>query len=405
MSLGAGFARRVWRVGLAGAVLAAAAAAPGSAVGASLSSVAAGSARAGHPPLGQTPDQVINAQTDPSDAAQQLSTGCADISNCAVAKLSNPKTPSDPSAPPIIDAYGPPSILGDVLYNCAAPGGPDAFTAVGISDTRGETTSVSERLSVKLQGGLIGIASASAEFSAFSSQSETFSTTVSTTSQVTVPPGYKGFTTTQVLSANTQASYYITRGIKLIEVTGVDLTFPGYQDNQTSGDSRVIYNGVVQPINPVINLNYETIPPCNAVNANPTTGLGGARPKFTSGSFKLTLCRPGKRCVTHTLRGAPPPNIRRATAILTRKARTYAIGTDIRGRIRLKQRRKITPGKYSLIIKQKPKKTIVRQNGKRLHTAEQQVVIHIPINVCGNTAGPVSGLNPKFGNTCTNAKP
>ncbi|MFJ3878439.1 chaplin [Streptomyces sp. NPDC090077] len=32
-----------------------------------------------------------------------------------------------------------------------------------------------------------------------------------------------------------------------------------------------------------------------------------------------------------------------------------------------------------------------------------QVPVHIPVNVCGNTAQLVGLLNPAFGNTCVNA--
>lgn len=32
-----------------------------------------------------------------------------------------------------------------------------------------------------------------------------------------------------------------------------------------------------------------------------------------------------------------------------------------------------------------------------------QIPVHIPINVCGNSIGVVSVLNPAFGNTCVNA--
>jgi small secreted domain DUF320 len=59
-------------------------------------------------------------------------------------------------------------------------------------------------------------------------------------------------------------------------------------------------------------------------------------------------------------------------------------------------------GKYRLIIKQKPKKMIVRRNGRRLHTAELHAVINIAINVCGNTVSPMGQLNPTFGNSCQN---
>ena len=212
-----------------------------------------------------------------------------------------------------------------------------------------------------------------------------------------------------MLSAETQASYYVTQGIKLIEVTGIDMSFPGYQDNLTSGDSRVIYNTIATPINPLVPIdpripldNYQSIAPCNSVSDSPSNALGGVRRKAATRSFKLTVCPPSGRCVTHTVRQLPPPKIRRATAILTRAGRTYATGTDIRGHIRLNERRKLRTGRYRLTIRQKPRKMIVRQNGRRLHTAEQHVVINVPLNVCGNALGRASGHNPTP-NICQNA--
>ncbi len=32
-----------------------------------------------------------------------------------------------------------------------------------------------------------------------------------------------------------------------------------------------------------------------------------------------------------------------------------------------------------------------------------QIPVHIPINICGNSIGVISVLNPAFGNTCVNA--
>ncbi|MFJ9946871.1 chaplin [Kitasatospora sp. NPDC091207] len=32
-----------------------------------------------------------------------------------------------------------------------------------------------------------------------------------------------------------------------------------------------------------------------------------------------------------------------------------------------------------------------------------QIPVHIPVNVCGNSIGVISILNPAFGNTCVNA--
>jgi hypothetical protein len=349
--------RRLCPAGLAAAILAAAAASP--------SGAATVSARAGRAAVSANPNQVIDARTDPAAAAQALNTGCdgkasqcihadtdpaaaaqalntgcVDLSNCGLENIS------------FTSGYGPPRILGDVLYNCNAVSGPDAKTATSLSDTRSETTSLSENVSLKLQGGLIGLASTSLDAWASSSQAETFGTTVTTTNQVTVAPGYEGFTTTQVLSANATATYYITRGINLIEVTGVDLSFPGYQDNQDTGDSQVIYNGVTEPINPVINLNYQTIPPCNAVNDNPSTALGGVRPQAPMGSLTLTLCQPAGRCATRTATATPPPAIGRATATLSHGGRTYATGTDTDGRIQLTALRAIRAGKYTLTLRQ-----------------------------------------------------
>ena len=199
---------RGWSVAVVAAVLLAAAAVPSAAVA-------------------QTPDQTINAQTDPEDAAAALNSGCADnITNCKLADMSA-----------VTNDYNPPQILGDVLYNCAPPGGPNAYTSTSVTETRSETTSVSESLSVTLQGGLIGVASASAEFKAFSFAVETRGRTRSQAqTTIPVPPGYKGYTTTQVLSANATAAYYVTDGINLIQVTGVDLTFAGYQDPNTNGN-------------------------------------------------------------------------------------------------------------------------------------------------------------------------
>jgi hypothetical protein len=370
---------RGWSVALVAAVLLAAAAVPGAAVA-------------------QTPDQTINAQTDPKDAAAALNSGCADnINNCTLADIS------------LTNGYSTPQILGDVLYNCAPIGGPDAYTGTSVSDTRGETTSLSESVSVTLQGGLIGIASASAEFKAFSSQSQGWTTTVTQTTSITVPPGYKGYTTTQVPTVNATAAYYVTDGIHLIDVTNVDLSYPYPNASATGNGNNTFYNLITVPIEPlypspihpgVPNGSYQGFAPCTGVSDAPDTtvvgsGLGGVQ---QTGRFEFTLCKPGGRCVHHSLRGAPPPKVRRATAVLARGARTYAAGTDIGGHIRLTERRKITAGTYYLTIKQKPKRFKERRNGGRL--AEQRAVIRVPIKVCGNS--PSAG--PRFGNPCTNAK-
>ena len=275
--------RRLLPLGLAGALLTAAAVVPSGALAASPSAVAARSGRAARPAVQGTPSQVIDAKTDPDAAAQALNAGCADLSNCSWQTAN------------ITAGYGPSRILGDALYNCSTDDGENAETAVGVSDERAQTTSVSEKVSLKLSLGLIGIADSSVEFEAFSKQAETFSTEVSTTNAVVVPPGWKGYTTTQVLSANVTGSTYITEGInKLIEVKDIDLSFPGYQNAQDRSDSQIIYNGIKAPMTA-----DDIASRCNAVNDNPSNLLGG-----TGGGGRREAPRVASRSLSA---GSTPP--------------------------------------------------------------------------------------------------
>ena len=54
----------------------------------------------------------------------------------------------------------PPTLLGDVLYNCSTTNYAEA--GVGFKDTRGQSFSLSERVSIKLELGFLGLASSSA---------------------------------------------------------------------------------------------------------------------------------------------------------------------------------------------------------------------------------------------------
>jgi len=252
-----GIGRRLTRLVLAGSALAVALAAPAAALAAAPHERVTGSVHAWHPALHATPSQVIDAQTDPQDAANALNTGCANLSDCSW---------QADDAPTI--AYGPAQILGDALYDCSAPGVGDALTAVGVSQTLGETTSISESLSVEVGLGFLGFEKSTAEFSVFSSQSQSFSTTVETTNAVDVPPGWKGWTETRVLTASVTGSAYITDGIDLIQVKDIDLSFPGYRNPNDNTDTPVVYVGYRTQMT-----QDDITTRCNAV-----TGLGAPRP-------------------------------------------------------------------------------------------------------------------------------
>ncbi len=349
--------RRLWPVGLAGAVLVTAAAMPSGALAAAHTTSAAGAVRAAagavHAAAGATrvaraaqdnPTEVIDAQTDPDKAGAELSSGCADLSNC--------KWQTDK----VTAGYGPASILGDELYNCSTDPNDVAETSVEWSDERAESTSISEKISVKLSLGLIGFADSSVEFEAFSKQAETFSTKVTVENAVSVPAGYYGYTTTRVLSALVTGNTYITEGInKLIEVKDINMSFPGYQTSYDQSDSRIQYNGIKGPMGA-----DQISSRCGAVNENPTAVshtssglLGAARPtvpKVRTGSFKLAVCRPNGSCVTRKATGPRLAVVGQATASLTARGATYAVGTANGGRVRLTTRLPVRPGEYTLTL-------------------------------------------------------
>lgn len=229
-------ARRLWPLALAAGALAAALAAPSGALATPRHERVTGAIRAWRPAAQDTPTQVIDAQTDPQAAGQALDTGCADLSKCSWQADSK-----------ITIGYGPPQILGDALYNCSAD--EYAETAVGVGDEREESTSISETLSVEVGLGFLGFEKSALEAEVSSKQLESFSTKVTSTSAVAVPPEWKGWTETKVRTAFVSGSAYITAGInKLIQVKDIDLSFPGYRDPNDTTDTPIEYIGYRTPM-------------------------------------------------------------------------------------------------------------------------------------------------------------
>jgi hypothetical protein len=231
-------------------------------------------------------------------------------------------------------------------------------------------------VSLKISLGFLGFEETSAEFEAFSKQAETFSTTVTSTNAVAVPPMWKGWTQTQVLSANVTGNSFITEGINdLVEVKNIDLTFPGYQD-PNNPRAQVIYTGVRTPMTAADIASH-----CNAVS-----GLGATLTVPKRASFKLTLClaqpAPGPRsaqaapaiaCLKRRAIGMPPPVIGQGTATLARAGRIYASGIDSNGRIRLTVRKSLPPGDFTLTL------TENRSPGSK--PADRSVTTVVPITL------------------------
>jgi hypothetical protein len=354
-------AHRIAWVAFALALIVALAALPGAASAATVKPAAATGQLGPPPPPGAKPTQVIDAQTNPADAGEALDGACTtDMQKCSW-------VPDIPPAgqPPIQDGWGPPRILGDVLYNCSPTN--YAETAVDVSDEREESTSVSETLTLELELGFLGFEETTAEFEAFSKQTESVSTSVSTTNAVAVPPMWKGYNTTSVLSGMVSGDAYITDGINLIQVKDIDMSFPGYAPPGTPVSTTVAYIGNRSPMSP-----EEIASRCNAVN-----GLGATKREHATKPRRMTLtvCAKHGRCRARAATGAQLPYIRRADVSLRSHGRTYATGTLRGQKVRLTVTRSLKPGRYTLAIHQPGKRTGFH------HRALQPLQTSVPITL------------------------
>jgi hypothetical protein len=280
-----------------------------------------------------TPDQTIDSKADPAGAGQALNL-CAVLSNC--------QWVSDVSVKP---GYGPVRIIGDVLYNCTdtTMTGAAALTATGFTEDRAEATSVTESVSLQASLGILGLEKSSVEFKAFSTQASSFDTAYTVTSNVTVPPGDKGFTTYRVLGGNVTGSTYVTDGIKLIKVTGIDLSFPGFSTGTSDSQIRLISNTKKMTAEDKSNFCLK------ATGVLPTARLAS---RAADPTFRIVLCD-GADCHSRRVTGRRHDYIRSGKAALVRDGRAVARGKVVRGRVRLATAT-VEPGTYDLVIDEPP---------------------------------------------------
>jgi len=317
------------------------------------------------------PDQVIDSKADPQTAGQTLNDLCATLSNCQW------------SGDAITAQYGPVRILGDVTYNCSPTTNTIAYNEASseTEETRSETTSIGESVSLKVSLGFLDLAKSSVEAKATSDQASTFTAAASDTDAVTVPPGYKGLIYSQALGYTASGSAYITDGIKLIEVTGIDLDFPGYVAPDTTADTTVRYDVHRWPMT-----DDDLATNCNAIN-----GLQSVVPPT---SFSLDVCSGGS-CAARRVTGPAPPNVRKGRATLTQDGRTVATGTVARGRTAITPTTALQPGQYELTFHtsrktrhhnryrlKAPKGRRLTKHERRLRKWERHSVhTHIPITI------------------------
>jgi hypothetical protein len=359
-------ARRIWLLALAGGAL------------------AVGSAGVA---LGDVP--VYDAGTDAQQAADALNSGCVDMAKC------------DWDQTAATSAYGPWKIVGDKLYNCSATA--EALTAQEVHESRSESTSVSEKLSVEISLGFLNLASTSLTASGFSQQEQGSTTTVTSGTSVPVSPGYVGWTESHVMSNVSSGDASITDGIHLMaKVTGIDMTFPAIDKNGQAQAENRTYSRPMTTTQSGSTTPGEVETYCTDVEAQPASAASAARAARPMAAtsrvprekpFKLTVCRTTRasgpsshraRCYRRSVKGLLPKrhHLRKVTATLERAGRVHARDTDRRGGIRLTQRRDIKAGRYRLVLRKKKKNIVVRNSkGKKLYRATTQEFTIIPITV------------------------
>ena len=379
--------RRLWA--LIGAVLAVAAAGPSMALAASAGKHLRGKARAG-----QQMQPAIDAQTDPDAAAAALEAG-GSVSNIRWQTGTDPggcqdaqPTPATPVQPApcvpaqdntahyaITDGWGPPTVFGDVLYNCSQ--NQNAETDTGDSDTRTESWSLSEKVSLKISVGVPNIASVSDEVSAFSKQANKSATTVTVVNGVQVAPGWKGWTTIQVKTIMVPGTAFVTDPLRntITPVEDIDLSFPGYIANP--GEQQTNYTGhsVAMTANEI-----QTI--CNANPVNVAAGrsrvVGAGLTVRRPSRFALRVCNRTGPCRMRSVTGPLPPSlIRRAAVRLTRAGHVYGRGTYTRGHTQIYLSRALRPGTYRL--------TLTEPSQRVGAAAQHRNVTILPVTVSART--------------------
>jgi hypothetical protein len=282
------------------------------------------------------PTQTIDAKTDPHGAGQALDL-CVVLSKCQFVQSGDIKV-----------AYDAPRILGDALYNC---GKADAEDEVTISDERSESTSVEESMSVAAKLGFIGLAKASIEAEVNSKQLDEVATKLSQTNSVSVDPGTIGYTETRVPTAYLDGDTHVTNGVNLINVTNVELTFPGY------GNKAI---NKIDWINVHKNMtDQDTHDHCAGLPPIYPVGELGGRQRSTGDAVVICAGNRGgcgdSRSVTGIDQSIPPG----AKLTIARGRVIYATGTAGNGRTALRARRPVPTGAYSLVLSGRRDTTLV----------------------------------------------
>ena len=376
--------RWLWSVVLIGAVLAVVAGGPSAA-----QSAPTGHQR-GQARTAQQTQPAIDAQANPAAAAAALDAGtcgtcitwqtgtapggCAGGDPAPAAPVqSAPCVPATNNTAhyAITEGWSTPAVFGDVLYNCSA--NQPAETDTGTSDARADSFSLSEKVTLSISVKVPDVVSLNSEVSAFSKQAISSADTVLVNTGVTVDPGWKGWTTTQVKTEMIPGSASVTDPVRNIitPVQGLNVTFPGYKLNPAENETS--FTGHEFPMTDAEMLTICGAGPVNSARRGIRVvgaGVSARRPS----SFALRLCGRTGPCRSREVTGSlPPSRIRQAAARLTRAGHTYGRGTYTHGNTQVRMSRALRPGKYRLTLTEPSQ----RVGARALHA----IVTSLPVTV------------------------
>jgi hypothetical protein len=277
-----------------------------------------------------TSTQTIDAKANPAAAAQALS-ACAGPAQCTFTPSGDPKV-----------ALTPPRVLGDALYDCGAA---EAEDIVSISDERSQSTSLEESLSVKVSAEILEVAKVAVEAEVNSKQLDEVATKTTQTHEVSVEPGEIGWTETQVPTATLTGTYSISSGGNQINVTNVDVSFPGFgKPTDTSLNVISFTSRHAKMTAQDVKDRCSVLPPLNPSKAS-SGALGGIG---SASSDSLVICAAGRGCAQRrTVTGIGQSIPRGANVSLVRGTVVYASG---KGGSVLRAQRPVPRGHYALLL-------------------------------------------------------
>jgi hypothetical protein len=264
--------------------------------------------------------------------------------------------PADPSQPnpcamepgaTVTNGLGPERALSDKVINCNTNDGTGlgehALLASGetkLTDEVGQGTKLDLELEVDVKLGIL-----KTSLSASTSQFEKVTTGMDVDTSVDLLPGYYGYVFAQWPTVTVTGT--LTDGVNFT-ASPMTLTYPGYGNGDLS---KVVTGTTAAPIKP------DDKATCDKLTPDVWTGPSARGQR----GLAISVCAAGgRKCRKRSLvlTNASRLLSGRASVMLDRGKRVYAIGTDRNGAIRLRAVRRLRAGAYRMFVNRPGRETM-----------------------------------------------